>query len=111
MSATNRTGGIIVYRARDFFAVARRLKVLIDEEEAGSIPYGEQFEFDVRPGVYTIRVAMDWSKSEPYEVRVDAGDVVELDAGLRWRGPLWWWSLVACFFLPHRMLVVQPFDR
>jgi hypothetical protein len=97
-----------VTRARDYCGVLRRLRVLVDGEEIGDVAYGQRAEFALEPGAYSLQVAMDWCRSEPYEVHVCPGEVVELEGGLRWRGLSWRWSLLGGFVFPGRMFVVRP---
>jgi hypothetical protein len=100
--------GIAVSRAADYFAVARSIRVIVDEGEMGVVPYGQRRVFLLEPGVYSVEVEMDWCCSAPFEVRLREGEIVELEAGLRWRGLLWSLSLPASFVAPGRVLVVRP---
>jgi hypothetical protein len=79
MRLTGGQTGVAVTRARDYCGVLRRLRVLVDGEEIGDVAYGQRGEFALEPGVYSLQVAMDWCRSEPYEVHVCPGEVVELN--------------------------------
>jgi hypothetical protein len=100
--------GLAVRRAHDFCGIARRLRVLVDGREVGAVPYGQRAEFALEPGVRSVEVAMDWCRSEPYEVQVHPGELVEVEGGLRWRGLLWAWNLLAIFVCPSQVFVVRP---
>jgi hypothetical protein len=99
--------GIGVRRARDYCGICRSLRVLIDGRPAGAVGYGRRALFPTPPGVYTVQVAMDWCRSETCEVHVRAGEVIELEGGLRWRGLAWRWSLLAVFLAPGWVFVVR----
>ena len=101
-------GGIIVYRPWNYAGALRLLKVFINEHEVGTVRNAGRFEFDLPPGEYMVQVAMDWCKCRPYPVRVNAGDYVELEAGLQWRELMWWFNLIAVFVTPHRVFVLRP---
>jgi hypothetical protein len=95
-------------RARDHFGSLRTIRVLVDGQTIGEVPYGQRAEFALEPGVYLVQVAMDWCRSEAHEVHVRQGEVVELEGGLRWRGLGLRWSLLGCFIFPWRVFVVTP---
>ena len=89
MNASAPMAGIAVRRARDYFGAARSLRILIDEQAIGSVRYGGRTCIALPPGSYSVRVAMDWCRSEPVAVDLRAGEVAELEGGLRWRGLAW----------------------
>ena len=108
MSNADEWGGVIVYRPWNYFGCLRGLRVLIDEHEVGTIRTSGRFEFDLPPGDYAVQMAMDWCVSEPYPVRVAAGDFVELEAGLQWWELMWWFNVVAVLVCPRRVFVRRP---
>lgn len=104
------TTGLAVRRARDYCGVSGAMRVLIDDRAAGSINYGDRAEFPLQPGRHTVRVSMDWCRSEPFELQIHEGEVAELEGGLRWRGLAWRWSVLAMFVAPWWVFVVRPVD-
>jgi hypothetical protein len=108
MTDADEWGGVIVYRPWNFFGCLRGLQVLINEHEVGTIRTSGRFVFDLPPGEYTVQVAVDWCKCEPYPIRVSARDFVELEAGLQWRELMWWFNMVAVVVCPRRVFVLRP---
>jgi hypothetical protein len=99
-------------RAPDYFASLRSIRLLIDEEhEVGAVSYGCRRVFGLAPGVYSLSVEMDWCRSRPCDVEIRPGELVELEASLRWRGLLLWLSLCTTFLLPGRAFVLRPVHR
>lgn len=70
---------IRIRRAEDFFGMARKLKVLIDDEHVTDLKYGEGIDIHVRPGFHTVRVKMDWCTCRPAGVKLDSGEQVEFE--------------------------------
>jgi hypothetical protein len=103
--------GIALNRARDYFGVARHLRILIDGRDVADVGYGGRVEVGLEPGTYSVQVAMDWCRSPPCEVQVHQDELVELEGGLRRRGLAWCWSLLAVFIAPGRVLVVQSLNE
>ena len=97
-----------IARARDYCGVLRSMRVLIDGNEVGEVRYGGRLEIPLPPGVYSVQVAMDWCRSEPYEVHIREGELAEVEGGLKWRGLAWRWSLLAVFVAPWWVFVVRP---
>ncbi len=101
-------GAIALTRARDFFAVCRSIRLYIDgENEVGAVFYGRREVFSFQPGVYSLSVEMDWCSSSDCEVVVRPGELIELEASLRWRGLFWCWALFAMFLLPGRFFMLR----
>ena len=100
--------GLSLRRAKDYFAIARDTRVLIDEEEVGRVAYGCWGDFPLEPGTYSVTIKMDWCRSASYPIEVKEGEAVELEGSIRCRGFLWMLTLFAMFFLPWRIFVVRP---
>jgi hypothetical protein len=105
-------GAVALTRVPDYFAQFASIHLLIDEEqEVGAVYYGCRRVFDLPPGVYSLSVEMDWCRSRPRTVEIRPGELIELEASLRWRGLLWWLSLFAIFIFPGRVFVIRPVHR
>ncbi len=68
---------IHVRRGRDFFGMARKLKIIIDEDHVADLKWDQGIGFKVRPGFHTVRVKMDWCTCKPVRVKLEAGERVE----------------------------------
>lgn len=100
--------GIVIVRANDCVGVLRKMKVLIDGQDAGAIRYGGELELPLPSGIYSVQVAMDWCISEPCQVQICEGQTVKLEGGLRRRGMRGWvWSLSAIFSMPSQVFEVR----
>lgn len=69
---------IRVVRDEDFFGMARKLKVFIDDKHVTDLKYNQGININVSPGLYKVQVKMDWCTCKPEEVQLDAGEKVEL---------------------------------
>src|SRR5262249_2459369 len=79
-----------------------------EEKEVGAVPYGCRREFHLPPGTYSLSVEMDWCRSFARVVEVRPGELVELEASVRWRGLFWSWTLLAAILLPGWVFVLRP---
>jgi hypothetical protein len=61
----------------------RAYKVLIDEAQVGVIRDGCSEVFSVTPGPHSVRLKLDWCKSEQVDIAVSDGDIVHLRCGPR----------------------------
>lgn len=68
---------IRIKRAEDYFGMARKLKILIDDEHVTDLKYGQGIDIHVSPGFHTVRVKMDWCTCKPAGVKLDAGERAE----------------------------------
>jgi hypothetical protein len=104
------TGAVAVTRAEDFVGFWRPIVVLDDEDEheVGFVFYGRRRVFHLPAGVRSLSVGMDWCRSAPYQVEVRPGEVIELEASVRWRGFLWCLNQWASFLVPTRSFVLRP---
>lgn len=68
---------IRVVRDKDFFGMARKLKVIIDEQHVADLKYDQGININVQSGTYTVQVKMDWCTCKPEEVKLGEGESVE----------------------------------
>jgi hypothetical protein len=68
---------IRVVRAKDFFGMARKLKIIIDEKHVADLKYNRGININMKPGTYLIQVKMDWCTSKPEKVKLSEGERVE----------------------------------
>lgn len=71
-----KSGRIRITRGNEWFGRARKLNILIDGKQAGSIGNKETREFNIDPGEHTIQVSMDWNRSRLLDVPIAEGQVV-----------------------------------
>jgi hypothetical protein len=110
--AAGLSGAVALTRAWDCCGICRSIRLFIDEEQAvGAVGYGCRRVFYLAPGAYSLSVEMDWCCSRPYDVEIRPGELVELEASLRWRGLLWWLSPFVTFIFPERLFVIRPVHR
>ena len=78
----NDQNGILkIYRIPNFFARARSYKILIDGKKADSIKDGETSEVSPPPGLHSVVVKLDWSKSNTMNIKVEPGQIKRLHIG------------------------------
>jgi hypothetical protein len=68
---------IRVVRDNDFFGMARKLKIIIDEKHVADLKYNRGININVKPGTYLIQVKMDWCTSKPEKVKLNEGESAE----------------------------------
>jgi hypothetical protein len=56
----------------------RAYSILVDGEKAGWVRPGQTVEVPLAQGAHSVRIAIDWARSPPVEVEIDAGEVVDL---------------------------------
>jgi hypothetical protein len=61
----------------------RAYKVLIDETQVGVVRDGRSEVFSVTPGAHSVRLKLDWCKSNQVDLAVSDGDVLQLRCGPR----------------------------
>jgi hypothetical protein len=99
---------VALTRARDCYGVFNSIHLFIDGEEVGTVHYGCRKVFHLTPGAHSLWFRMDWFRSSPYEVTISPGELIELEASLRWRGFAQCLSAFAIFIIPGRVFVVRP---
>lgn len=79
MSAANGCAVVILSRAkggrRD---ILRSYKVVVDDEQVGTIKRGQRLELPVAAGRHVLTLAIDWCRSRPLQLDLAAGESVEL---------------------------------
>jgi hypothetical protein len=107
--ATGLSGSVALTRTPDYFGLWRSDRLFLDEEhELGAVPYGRRGVFFLPPGHHSLSVEMDWCSSPPYEIDVRPGELVELEASIRWRSLLWCLGLFTMVIMPGRFFVLRP---
>ena len=64
---------LFVSRAAGNYALLRKLRVLVDGQEVGSVARNEVQSFPIDPGPHLVQVGMDWVVSPPETVVARAG--------------------------------------
>jgi hypothetical protein len=79
MNAATGSAVLILSRAkggrRDLF---RAYKVLVDDDEVGTIKRGQRLELPVAAGRHVLRLTIDWCSSRPLQLELSAGESVEV---------------------------------
>lgn len=104
------TGAVAVTRARDFYGVFCGIKLFDDEDEheVGYVHYGHRRVFHLPAGVRSLSVGQDSRCSPLYEIEVKPGEVIELEAAIRWRGFFSILMLFTWILMPARAFVLRP---
>lgn len=77
-----KTGTVRIFRSSAYFGMIRAVVVRINGEKVGSVSNNDYFETDLTPGDYQLTVHIDWCRSEPFEFRIDEGQIIRLQADL-----------------------------
>jgi DnaJ domain len=67
---------IIVERGSSFWGWARGVLIEVDGKRYAKVPRNGRVEFAIGPGTHTVQARMDWEKSSPIKVVINAKDVV-----------------------------------
>ena len=59
--------------------------MLIDGSLVGVVRNGMSEDFSVEPGEHSVRLKLDWGRSDQIDVTISGGDVVQLRCGPRGR--------------------------
>lgn len=70
-------GTIVISRNEDNCGKYRKLNVLLDNSNIGSLKINETREFTVKPGEYNLQVSMDWKKSRTLFVPIAENQIVK----------------------------------
>jgi|GEM_PF-6516406 len=73
-------GTIVISRNDDNCGKFRKLIVLLDNKNIGSLKINETKEFPVKPGEYNLQVSMDWKKSRNLFVPIAENQTVKFKA-------------------------------
>ena len=77
---------IVVKRDRGFADFARKYKIVLNGEEVGSIKNGGLFELELLPGIYTMKLKVDWCGSHPLTFEIIENTVKNFECGSNLRG-------------------------
>ena len=69
---------IVLTRSSEWMNRARRLRVYINGEKAGTIGNANTEEFKVQPGQHSVSCKVDWCSSRDFEVHLEAEQTVYL---------------------------------
>jgi hypothetical protein len=72
------TAVIHVERNKKMGDAMRAYKVVVDGETAGKVRRGKTVSVDVAPGSHEVWMKIDWTKSRPIEVELQAGEEATL---------------------------------
>jgi hypothetical protein len=70
---------VTLIRHSAFLNRIRAYRVFVDHREVGKVKNGETTTFEVSSGKHVLSVKVDWARSAPLEVAVEAGGNVEVD--------------------------------
>jgi hypothetical protein len=81
-----------IERSSEYVNRLRHYTVVIDGKKAGAIANGEVREFNLSPGLHTVRFTIDWAASPVEELTIGEEEVKTLHVsgfkGARWMMPL-----------------------
>lgn len=80
------TGRIILKRDSGYADRLRSYRVTLDKQVIGDIADGQEAAFDIEPGPHTLRLKVDWARSNDFEFRIDPGQVIYFTCASRARG-------------------------
>lgn len=99
-------GSIVIERPWRYMYAARSFMVWIDDRKFGPIKPGKTQEFYIEPGRHEIWIQVDWSKTSPMSVDVNADRQTVLICGpAPWSDMLslkFWFSPSAWIYLKHK---------
>ncbi len=100
-------GTLKVRRVHQPINMLRDFKIVVDSNPVGGVANGEVAEFPLAPGSHEVTAKIDWCRSPPVTVSVEAGRTVELEVGCN-ASP--WGSLgllLSTFFNPSGYLYLR----
>jgi hypothetical protein len=72
---------VTIHRPSSWVYGARQFKVLVDGIRVGAVASGSTWEQEVRPGLHSVQVTIDFLKSQLLECRLGDGDRAEFECG------------------------------
>ncbi len=90
------TPKIILKRTADNFGRWRKYRVFVDGLKVGTISYGENRHFSVKPGRHRVQVSIDWWRSNLVSIEVEGNSAFHLECGSNWKG----WRLTLSLLIP-----------
>lgn len=79
MPETDKTATIRITRKNDYFGLARKLKVYVDNKHVGNVRWKNSVDISVPPGRHEFYVKMDWCRSTPIQLNIRENDLVEYE--------------------------------
>lgn len=73
-------GKLVVYRAKVFAGSLRKLSLYLNEKEVATLSNEESFEVELPEGTYYLRAIIAGTKSEAYEITIQAGRTVKMNS-------------------------------
>jgi hypothetical protein len=80
------TGRISISRDSGYADRIRQFRIALDGQTIGTIGDGHDASFDVEAGPHTLRLGVDWARSNPVQFRVEPGETVRFTCASRARG-------------------------
>lgn len=74
---TGDTGGgrLVIDRPRGVWRdISRRYKIVVDDEEVGTVARGSQLVVGLQPGSHRVQARLDWTGSPVVDVTIRSGD-------------------------------------
>ncbi|MDQ0230184.1 hypothetical protein [Metabacillus malikii] len=59
----------------------RSYKVIVNEEEVGTIRQKETFQYPLKPGIHTLYLKIDWCRSEKFEFEIKEDETLNFQCG------------------------------
>jgi hypothetical protein len=101
------TGILKITRTSQWANGARKIKILIDAADAGTVASGEAATFPLPAGTHEVSAKIDWCRTVPLTIHVASGGTVELDLDCNARGFRALSLLYLLFFAPHDYLYLR----
>jgi len=76
---------VLLKRADQFADLLRAYKIMVDDQQVGTIRKGKEVSFDVAPGQHSIWLRIDWAESNKLDF-VSDGSPLELECGSNFAG-------------------------
>lgn len=81
-----------IQRSREYINKLRNYVIVLDGKKVGKIADGENKEFELTPGVHTLKFTIDWTSSKEETFTINEGEsktfAVSGFKGARWMMPL-----------------------
>ncbi|NBE83926.1 hypothetical protein [Micromonospora rubida] len=83
---------LILSRPHDSFALLRRIWVKVDGHRVVGLRPGQSARISVDEGQHVVQAALDWTRSEPLALHLDAGQSASLEVSCPVRACWQTWS-------------------
>ena len=85
----------------------RAYQVVVDGNSIGEINDGDTKSFDVKPGVHTLRMKIDWGGSNEVEFKLSRNETINFRCASSMTGLRGWFGVVYVLFLPNRYVELE----